>query len=148
MSSVLSSIFSGVKGIVSSTLPSDYSELSHVYDIKKNKFTGAEKRFGVIPRQVAELPGVTKANTLEQEYSILLTDSYISIVGGDSGIIDKILELQGLFESIFTQLVVQKAGHPNCLLVSGFTIGEALVVQEEKLIIIEGGVKVRYRVNF
>jgi len=148
MSSTLSSIFNGVKGVVSSTLPSDYVELSHVYDIKKNKFTGAEKRFGVIPRQVAEAPGVTKANTLEQEYSMLLTDSYISIVGGDSGIIDKIIELQGLFESVFTQLVVQKAGNPNCLLVSDFSVGEALVVQEEKLIIIEGSVKVRYRVNF
>lgn len=141
-------ILAGIKNIVSATLGVSYSELTHVLSLEKNRFDGASQRYGVIPQAQSETSGTTQANTIDQTFAIVLTDSYISSALTDSGIIDKIVELMGKFEDINKQLVIQKAGVPSVLFVGDFAISEALVVEEDKLIIIEGRVNVRSKKSF
>ena len=122
--------------------------MTHVLDLKKNKFNTASSRYGVIPQAQTEVSGTTQSNTIDQTFSIVLTDSYISSALSDGPIISKIVDLMGKFEEINKNLVLQKAGVPSVLNVGTFSINESLIIDEDKLIIIEGSVVVRSKKSF
>lgn len=143
-----STIFSGVKTVVQSALGSEYSELTHTMNLEKNTFSGASKRWGILPSGGFEERGNTQNNTVSQGFKVILTDDYITSECGDSEVIGKVVSMIGLLESVFKALVKQKCGAPTAvILVNGFSIDETLVWEDEKIIVIEANFQVRHQVS-
>lgn len=147
MSSNVQTIYSAMKTLISATLGSDFSELTHTLNLEKNRFDGASKRFGVLPGSANEVPGVTKTNTVSQTFEIILTESYISDNISDDALINKVLVLMGKFDDIYKVLINEKAGVPSVVNVNNLSVDNAVIVSEEKVIVVQASVDIVARVS-
>lgn len=122
----------------------EYSKLTHVLDIARNKFREPERKFGVIPRGVSETSGVTNQITQDYMFSIILTDTYISTNLTDDALIEKTVDLVSDFDEIYKECVNTKCRSSDIvMLVNQFNVNEAVIVEEEKTIIVEGFLTIR-----
>ena len=141
-------IYTNLKSRVGAVLGSDFSEITHTLNLDKNRFDGTSKKFGVLPSSARETTGQTRANTVTQGFEIILTESYISESISDNDLMTKILSLMGKFEDIYKDLINEKAGSPaiviNC---SDLQLENALIVSEEKVIIVQASVQITSRVS-
>lgn len=141
-------IYNNLKISVGSTLGSDFSELTHTLNLEKNRFGGASKKFGVLPSSIREVQGQTKANTTQQGFEIILTESYVSDNISDDALIAKILTLMGKFEEIYRELIKTKANSPTIVInCSDLQLENALIVSEEKIIIVQASVQITSRIS-
>jgi len=141
--SKIATLHGNLKTIVAST--TSFTELTHILNIEKNKFTQGG-RFGVIPRGAREAQGVTKAVTQDLIFSIVLTDTFISQSISDSGIMTKVISLMDAFENIYRECSNTKILATDIvLLVSTFDISEAIILETEKTIIVEGNLTIRVK---
>jgi hypothetical protein len=143
-----STLMSGIKARVQAALGVSYSPLTHVLSLDKNSFTDADKRWGVVPGPSDEVSGNVGNNTMEQSFRVFITDSYITSEYGDSEIVDKIVAMVGLSETVYKDLVNTKCGAPSVVrLVSGMSVNDSLIWEEEKIIVCEFGFRVRSQVS-
>ena len=143
-----STLMTGIKARVQAALGSTYSPLTHVLSLDKNSFTGADKRWGVLPGAADETSGNTQANTMEQSFRVFLTDSYITSEYDDDGLVSKIVDMMGLTETVYKDLVNTKCGAPSVVrLVSGMAVSDSLIWEDEKIIVCEFGFRVRSQVS-
>jgi hypothetical protein len=145
----ISTIKAGIESVVQATLGAEYSKLEHIIKIEQNRFNSEPHRWGLRPAPSKEVEGNTQAHTLAYSFALTLTDSYISDSCGDAEVVEKMTELMGLFEDIYKQLVIQKAGAPSIVrLVSGFAISDVFALKKDKIIIVESRFDVRTQISF
>jgi hypothetical protein len=124
---------------------SGFEQLTHILNIEKNRFTEGG-RFGIIPRGGREVKGQTQAITQDLIFSVVLTNTYISNSISDQALIDKVIVLMGLFDDIYKSIANSKCNKPDIvLMVSTFDVSEAIIIESEKTIIVEGNLTVRVR---
>jgi hypothetical protein len=147
--SLISTVYSGLKTVIQATLGTDYSELSHCYDIEKNSFETATKRWGLLPYGAPEVNGETRANTSDLKFILLLTDEFGSTEESDTSVIAKEIEMMGKFEDLWKAITLQKAGCSSvCITTGGFTIQKAVTVDKTRIIVVDGECFVRVRNPF
>jgi len=146
---MITTVYSAIKSSIATTLGTDYDELTHVFDISKNRFSGASKRYGLVPASANETAGETQSNTYLQGFRIILTDSYISDALSDSELITKTLALIEKTEYIFKNLVIQKCGSPLYVQnVLHMAVDSSVIAKEDKVIVVEASFDVRMKVQF
>jgi len=124
-----------------------FAMLAHLLRIEKNSFSEGGK-FGVLPRGSREIPGNTLNITKDFVFSVILTDTYISASVSDSAILGKMIALTDKFEAIYTKIAKTKCNLPSVVLgVSTFDVFEAILVEEEKTIIVEGNLTIKVRIS-
>jgi hypothetical protein len=134
----ISTIFAGVKTAVTASVGVDFAVLSHVADLEKNTFTGAEKRWGLIPAAASEVAGNTSANTVSQGFRLILTDGFVTSEYGDSAVIDKSVELMGRLEAVYRHIILTKAGAPTVVkFIGNFAVSEVMVWWDRKILVVE-----------
>ena len=90
-----------------------------------------------------------KSNTLSTTFEIILTESYISDSISDVELNAKILSLMGKFETLFSDIVKLKAGSPGLVInIEGFNIDSALLVTDDKVIVVQGSFSIYSRTPF
>ena len=137
MTAIQAQIYTNLKALVGTT--TGYTVLTHSVNLSKNKFNVAGNRYGVIIRGATEAQMSTKRLTHNYQFSVLLTNTYISDNLNDDGIITKQLALLGQFEAIYKEAVNTKLGLSSIVMnINGFNTSQPVVVEEDKLIIIEG----------
>lgn len=145
---MISTVYSAIKTRISTVLGSTYQELTHVFDLSKNRFAGASLGYGLLPASSNETSGETMANTYLQGFKIILTDSYISDSLSDSELIAKTITMLEKLEGIFKDLVVQKCGSPaNVQSVLNFAVDSAVIAKEDKVIVVEASFDVRLKIS-
>jgi hypothetical protein len=145
----ISTIFAGCETVIQNTLGVSWKRLEHVVKLEENKWGSGSSRWGLMPAAANPISGETRANTISQGFRILLTDAFITTVTGDSEVITKTVSLLGQLETLFKNLVLQKCGAPSVVRhVYSFAYEEALILNKEKIIIVEGKFFVQSQVNF
>ena len=149
MTSIIETVYPALKTVIQSALGSEYVELTHVIHVEMNKFNDSTRRWGLAPGGVPEQQGNTKANTMDLQFAIVLTDEYITDQFGDSGVITKVLSLMGKFEDLWKQLSLQKGNvYAQAHLIGGFDVQDPVILDEEKIIAIQGKFFVRVQNSF
>jgi len=139
-----------VRSQLSTLLPSTFKELDYSISPAKNNFRGNSERFGVTPQGAVEVPGTTTFVTMDQEFTIVLTNGFTANRDNDTVQLDQGLDLYEQMDSIQRQLIKVKAGGANILLstilqVSDFSISDPEYLEVEKVVILEATMLVRYR---
>lgn len=135
---------------LAAVLGSDYSKLSYMVNIKDNKFDKASKKYGVLPSSATQVSGVVNKVTMDHEFTLVVTDSFN--YGTQSQINDakkaeRINELQDKVLDIYKDLAAQNGFlGPNVLLVNGLRIEQPEFLDEEKVIIQQFSINVKYRI--
>jgi len=141
-------LMDGIKARVQAVLGSSYSPLSHVYNLEKNSFSGADKRFGVLPGATTEVGGNVQNNTVDQGFRVFITDGYITSEYDDSAVVSKIVDMIGLTEALYKDFVKTKCGAPSVVrLVSGMSVNDSLIWEDEKIIVCEMSFIVKSQVS-
>lgn len=149
MTSKIESIYSGCKTQIQTALGVSYSELLHVYDLEKNTYETAVLRWGLIPERVDFSPTDTRNISQDAYFSLVITDEYGSIEETDASLRSKQMEIMGKFESVWVRLTQQKAGiASDVMLVSGFSITRADILEKTRIVWMMGQFFVRFRNNF
>lgn len=144
--SLISTVYGNLKTLIQTTLGSSYSELSHCYDLEKNSFEQASKRWGLLPYGAPEVNGETRANTCDLRFILLLTDEFGSTEESDLAVITKEIEMMGKFEDLWKAITVQKAGSSSqCIITGGFSIEKAVTIDKTRIIVVDGQFFVRVR---
>jgi hypothetical protein len=147
--SLISTVYGNLKTLIQATLGSGYTELSHCYEMEKNSFETATKRWGLLPYGAPEVEGETRANTCDLRFIILLTDEFGSIEENDASVISKEIEMMGKYEDLWKAITVQKAGSPGtCILTGGYSIQKAVTINKTRIIVVDGQFFVRVRNPF
>lgn len=137
MTAIQSQIYTSLKTLVGTQ--TGYTALTHVINLSKNKFNVAGNRYGVVIRGASEAQMSTKRLTHNYKFSVILTNTYISDNLNDDSIIAKQLELLGKFELIYKEAANTKLGLPDVVMnMTGFDTSQPVVVEDDKLILIEG----------
>lgn len=130
---------------------STYAKLSYQTDISNNKFKGNSKGYAVLPSSALEVDGLLGSYNMDHEFSISLTNSYNQ--GAKSQIGDelktsRIAELQDDILAIYSDLSVNKGAiDASILVINSLNISEPDFIDEEKVIIINFTVNVKYKTN-
>lgn len=141
----VASLLTGIETQIQAALPT-YKALTHVVDVSKNSFGSTKTRYGVLPLNVTEVSGATNAYTVDQDFEIVLTDSFITTSQGDTGAREKALSLIDKAHTVYKKLIQTKCGDPsNCLLVSSLRISDP-IYDESKIVVIQFNISVRYRI--
>tara|TARA_Y100001936_G_C15973559_1_gene612503 strand:+ start:634 stop:1080 length:447 start_codon:yes stop_codon:yes gene_type:complete len=147
---MVSNIKAGIEARIEASLP-EYKKLSYQLDIPKNKFKGNAKRYAVEPLSGNETESTLGAITLDQTFSITLTDSYNS--GAKSQVndevkVDAILSLKDDIITLYKDISNNKKSIDNTvLLINDLNISEAEFIEEEKLAYVTCSFTVKYKIN-
>lgn len=144
----IATIYANIKSIVQTTLGSDHKELNHVYDIQRNSFEKAAKRWGVVIEQAPEVDGNTRELTQRITFSLLLTDEFKHSEETDEGLRTQAIELFDKMALVYKQLIIQKAGNTGVSLVSDFSILRVAVIEKTRIIECLGQFNVRVKFPF
>ena len=131
--------------LVGTFLGASYSVLKHKYEVEKNFVKGGSKKYGVIPRDINEIPGATCFITLEQGFEVIISDTYKTITTGDSPKDNAVKNLKDLGLDLYVEIVNLKANSPSIVMnIDEFnsTIEE---LDEDKLIINRITFTIQYR---
>ena len=138
-----------IEAQVAATLGAEWKKLTHVYRLEMNRFDGADKAYGVIPIGAVPINGQTKHVTRGQGVELLLTESYISESITDDELRAKVLNLCAQFEQIELDMMEQKAGGlAGVENVSPFSVENAIMVKDEKVILVQATFVVTYRMRY
>ena len=144
----IATVYANIKTIIQTTLGSQYAELNHDYDITRNSFEQASKRWGLVIEQAPEVQGNTRELTNQITFSILLTDEFKHSEETDIGLRNQAVELFDKMAAIYKQLIIQKAGGTYVSQVSDFSILRVSVIEKTRIIECLGQFNVRVKFPF
>ena len=144
----IATVYANIKTIIQATLGASYSELNHVYDIQRNSFEQAAKRWGVVIEQAPEVDGNTRELTQRITFSLLLTDEFKHSEMDDLGLRTQAIEMFDNMAVLFKALIVQKAGGTYVSQVSDFSIVRVSVIEKTRIIECLGQFNVRVKFPF
>jgi len=116
----VSSILTSLEAQVSATLGSEYKELEYIYDLESNNSKNIEKRYGVGVDTGDSVSGTNRAITLDFNFFVVLTRSYVNKSSDESERII-ISDLHDKIESIDVNVFQKKLNNANVLLVSSIS---------------------------
>jgi len=123
--------------------------LKHVWNLDLNTAEGMKNHYGIKPLGRTQTEGVTKFVTADQDFEVILTDTFISVKRGDSAVIDKITALHILIDNFYKDLQETKAGTPSEVInVTNLSVDEAEVDIESNNVVVTASFTIRYRNNF
>ena len=142
----IADITASLKSLVATHLGATYKELAHATVIEKNTFKGGSKRYGVLPTSLDEVDGVLCFATVDQQFNIILTDSYGGKSLSDSDKQTKTIALQELIFSLYKEIKNTKAGSPSIVIhTNDLTLLEPTYLEDDHVIVITGTVTIKYR---
>ena len=147
---MVSNIKAGIESRIDASLPS-YKKLSYQLDIAKNKFKGDRKGYAVTPLSSNETDSTLGVLTMDQTFSVTLTDSYNA--GAQSQVNDEakanvVVTLTDNILSLYKDISVNKKGiDSSVLLINNLSISEAEFIEEEKLAYVTCSFTVKYKLN-
>ena len=113
----VSSILTSIENEVSILLGSGWKELNYIYDLENNSFKGNDKRYGVGATSGTSVTGTTKAITVDFEFFVTLTRSYVNRYN-DTKEREVLSDLYDKFDVINKNVFQKKLNNANVLLVS------------------------------
>ena len=138
-------LVSNISTRVEATL-SGFSQLSHLYDLTKNKFKKADNKYGVLPLDAQEVSGVTKYYTVDQRFQIILTTSYESDQKTDADLRGKVKTLQDYCHDVYKDLYDTRCGLNSVVLnVKDIAIDEPDLLESDKVVAVSASFTVTYR---
>jgi len=148
MSSIVSDIVTAFEGEVATVLPT-YAELFFKYDVEKNDYFSNALRFGVIPSAGFNSPTTTKAITIIQSFTLILTNEFINQDDTDTKQQAAVFELYDSLNEIYKVVVPNKLGLPASVFnVEVGTIEAPLFIDESKVVILNTEFLIQYRTPF
>jgi hypothetical protein len=142
----VATIYANLKTAIQTALGSGYLAQPHMMDLEDNSFQVNPKRWSAVPGPVTEVPGVTRFWTGDIDFTISLTDSWVTKTGGDSAVVDKTIAMLDKMFALYSYLVDNKAGTPaTVMLVHSLQVQEPLLMKKEHVVLVEAIVKVRTR---
>ena len=145
MSTNAVTIIASTKVRIASVLTSAYVELAYSNNIAKNSFSGNFKRYGLVAGNTTEVDSVTRYSTIDQEFELILIDSFINTAMSDSAETAKGPILQDLAFDIYRDLLATKAGSPSTVIhVLNFSTSKPETI-EDKAVVVRASFTIRYR---
>lgn len=145
MSNIVEQIVDAFETEVASILGGTYKELRYKYDIEQNNFNTNDKRYGVRPLFGETVSGVLCHYTMDQEFEVTITRRFTNKYNDDS-LQTAVLETADKFDDIFKSIKSSKLGIPSIvILVSGFTMDEPEIFDENNVVALRANFTVRYR---
>lgn len=150
MGTLINDIKAGIEARIT-IAASSYTKLAYEINIADNKFKGNSKGFAVKPAPANEVDSLLGAFTMDHEFQITYTDSYnhgAKSQIGDSLKSSKITELNDVILDTYKDLAINKSNiDASILLINNLSINEAEFIEEEKVIIINFTINIKYKVN-
>lgn len=147
---MIATITANVISRVSTLLGATYSKLSFADDLNENKWARAAKRYSVVPKSANVTDGVLGSNMIDHRYEITLTDTFSlgpTAALNDDLKIQRINELQDNALLIYRDLQNNKTLlSSSVLIVSGLSINDAVILQDEKIVVIKFELIIKYKV--
>ena len=143
--SEVNTLTSNITTQVGTFLGASYSELKHKYEVEKNFVKGSSKKYGVVPRDINEVAGSVCFIHVEQQFEVIITDTYKTITTGDSPKDNAVRALSDLGLDLYVDIVNNKASSANIVInINDFnsTIEE---LDEDKLILNRITFTIQYR---
>lgn len=141
----VSSIITGLKSVISTTLPT-YKELNFGVEITDNVRSFSQKRYSVIAHGSSETASRTREVTVDQKFTITLTDNYTRNPVEDTSKQAVINSLHDIVLSLYASIVNQKAGAPaNVMIVNNLALDDFEDVKDKELIIFKMNFNIRHR---
>lgn len=148
MDTTVNDIVEGLKTTALSVLGAGYSEMKYVEEPTQNTTRGNNDRYGVRHLGGVQLPGVTRYMTFSQTFEIILTKSYYQSSIGDSGARTAALELSGLMNDIYREVIRTRANAPGVVLhVDQLELSEPEYNETSKYTLLRGQLVVQWRIN-
>jgi len=148
MSDIVKDITLAFEGQVAATLPT-YQELDFKYNLDDNNYFNNLLRFGVIPQSAFSTPTTTKAVTLTQSFSLILTNEYVNQDDTDFRKQEAVFELHDSLNEVYKLVVANKLGIPSQVFdVEIGAIEAPLFNEESKVVILITDFLIQYRTPF
>ncbi len=148
MSTDVANIKSGIITRISTVLGSGYSVLGYATDINKNSFKASNNRYAVLANGISQTEdkGLLGSFTVEQNFEVILTNSYAQDRAGDSSKVESGVTLMDQSLLLYKDIVEAKAGTPSIvLLVNNMSMDQAEYLEEDNVVIIRMTFGVTYR---
>jgi len=144
--SEVSDITANLKTLMGTLLGVEYGELPHATVIEKNSFKNGSKKYGVLPKSLDEVDGVTCAVTADQNFDLILTDSYGGKSLNDTDKQEKTIALQELAFSVYKEIINTKAGTPAIVIhTKDLSVKDPEYLEENHIVVITATVTIKYR---
>lgn len=134
-----------LKSITGAFLGTEYHELSSVYDLEENARLETELGYGVIAGDITLVEGNTGFNTMDQTFSIIVTDYYISTTDGDIDKQDKVIGLLDEIQDLYNKIVEIKAGLPAQVIIINDMSTNIEELDESKTVVARMDFNIKYR---
>lgn len=144
-SNIIQTLITNIGTQIGTVLGSTYSALDFVNDVSRNSFKGSNKRYGVLSGSAIESQGTLRHINIDQIFKIKLTDSYSNQQLNDTNLRSCINLLSDKALDVYKQLVSSRCGDSNVLIVSDFNMSDPEILVDEKVVIINFEIKVKYR---
>lgn len=143
---VVTDLVAGILSEVSAALGASYSELPVAVNPEDNGKRMTAKRYAVLPGGIIETEGVLRYYTVDQLFTVLITDDYVKRNANDSVKRSVSNSLMNKAHDIYTRVVQTKAGVPSSVMnVKDLSIDEPLYFEEEDTVVINVGFTITYR---
>ncbi len=143
---VISELITGLENVVQGVLGSEYKKLDYVFEISKNSLQGNPQRFGVITKGGISDSGVTRALTMNQDFEIMLVDSYINRDQCDEKQRELVNKMHEKIFEIFDSIFLTKAGKPEYVMnLNRLNISEIDFLTDDNAAILRATINIIYR---
>ena len=150
MSDIVKQIRESFETCIQTTLGEEWAPLENKFDIEKNNFYNADKRFGVIFKTGGTAEGqLLKYITVERVCEVTLTNGYIATLNNDVSLQSSIDVLEDAIDKIANISVNGKLGVPNLVIKTNLlAIEQPDYLSIENLVIMVFNLGVEYRSVF
>ena len=139
----VASIRNSLKTRLEAAIP--FTEADFTLNPSKNESTTLESKYTVAIGPQQEVAGVTRFATVDQVFIVRLFDGYIAAAESDSSVVAQIEALHTNADTIYSDFVNTRLSNADVMNVSGRILNEPIVDSEQKTIMLEMFVTVKYR---
>jgi len=147
MSDIVKDIATAFEAQVAIVLPT-YAELDWKYLVDKNNYFNNALRFGVIPSGGFSASTIIKSVTVNQTFTLILTNEYVNSNDTDSQQQDSIFELYDAVNEVYVAVEGKKLGLTQVLDISLGTIDTPFFIEEQKVAVLTTDFSIQYRTAF
>lgn len=127
------------------TFLTGYGELKYKYNVEDNQFKGSTKKYGVLSGDIDQTDGTTCFLTLDQNFEVIITDSYTSINSNDNSKDSVVKALQDLGVEFYREVVNTKANRPDIVMIISEFSSSIEELDEDKVIVNRMNFTIKYR---
>ena len=147
MNTIVEDIVAAIEAQILALLPT-YTELQWKYLPDKNNYFNNALKFGVIPSAGFSQPTTIKNVSVNQAFTIILTNDYVNSNDTDSAQQEAIFELYKAINDIYVNIEGKKLGVNEVLDISLGTIEAPFFLEEQSVCILTTDFNILYRSPF